>query len=152
MKPAPELSLTTKQKQLVRDSFQSVQAYGISVVVLFYGRLFEIAPETRALFKIDIPEQARKLTNTLQMALDALDRFEETRPVLADLGRRHVTYGVQPYQYERLRSALIWAMGQALGLVFDKETRAAWDQLLSTISAVMIEGAAAVGVPIGKQL
>jgi len=152
MSPDPPAPLSAKQKRLLRESFAYVREYETAVIVLFYGRLFEIAPETRALFKIEIPEQATKLTNTLQLAIDALDRFEELRPVLADLGRRHVTYGVQPYQYERLRSALIWAMGQALGLAFDKETRAAWDQLLCTISAVMLEAASAAAVPIEKQV
>jgi len=142
MKPAPNLLLSKKQKQLVRDSFESVQAYGTSVVVLFYGRLFELAPETRALFKIDIREQARKLVETLRTTIEALDKFEELQPVLAELGRKHVEYRVQPYQYEKLRSALLWALGQALGLEFDRETRAAWDQLLSMISAVMLEAAA----------
>ena len=142
MKPAANLLLSTKQKRLVRDSFESLQAYGNSVVVLFYGRLFETAPETRALFKIDIHEQARKLNETLRTTIDALDKFEEWVPVLAELGRKHVRFGVQPYQYEKLRSALLWAFGQALGLEFDRETRAAWDALLSMISAVMLEGAA----------
>jgi nitric oxide dioxygenase len=137
------LPLSSKQKLLVRESFQSLKEYETSIIVLFYGRLFEIAPETRALFKIDIREQAKKLMDTLQTTVDALDRFEELLPVLADLGRRHVVYGVQPYQYERLRSALTWAMGQALGLEYDRETRAAWDQLLSTVAAVMLEAAAA---------
>lgn len=142
MKPPPNLLLSKKQKQLVRDSFESMQAYGTSVVVLFYGRLFEIAPETRALFTIDIREQSRKLEDTLRTTIEALDRFEELLPVLAELGRRHVNYGVQPYQYEKLRSALLWALGQALGLEFDRETRAAWDQLLSLISAVMLDATA----------
>lgn len=141
MKPPPNLLLSTKQKQLVRDSFESMQAYGTSVVVLFYGRLFEIAPETRSLFKIDIREQARKLEDTLRTTIEALDKFEELLPVLAELGRRHANYGVQRYQYEKLRSALLWAFGQALGLEFDRETRAAWDQLLSLISAVMLDAA-----------
>jgi nitric oxide dioxygenase len=141
MKPAPNPLFTTKQKRLVRDSFQSVQAYGISVVVLFYGRLFEIAPETRALFKIDIREQSKKLVETLRLTIEALDKFDELLPVLAELGRKHVGYGVQPHQYEQLRSALLWALGQALGLEFDRETRAAWDQLLSMISAAMLDGA-----------
>src|SRR5262249_16796052 len=99
MKTAPNLLLTAKQKRLVRDSFESVQAYGTSVVVLFYGRLFEIAPETRALFKIDIREQSRKLVETLRTTVEALDKFEALLPVLAELGRKHVMYGVQPYQY-----------------------------------------------------
>lgn len=37
---------------------------------------------------------------------------------------------------------LLWALGEALGLAFDRETRAAWDQFLSMISAVTLEGAA----------
>lgn len=134
--------LTAKQKRLVRDSFESVRAYGDSVVVLFYGRLFEIAPETRALFKIDIREQARKLREMLGTTIDALDKFEELVPVLGELGQKHVGHGVQPYQYEKLRSALLWAFGQALGLEFDRETRAAWDQLLTSISGVMLDAAA----------
>jgi nitric oxide dioxygenase len=128
----------------VRESYASLAEYQDSVVVLFYGRLFEIAPETRRLFKIDIREQSHKLMETLRIVVDALDRFEGLRPHVAELGRKHVTYGVQPNQYEKLRLALMWAMGQALGIEFDRETRAAWESLLETISAVMLEAAAAV--------
>ncbi len=145
----PALKLSAKQKRLVRDSFASLMEYETAVVVLFYGRLFELAPETRALFKIDIREQARKLMDTLHTTVDALDRFDKLIPTLEDLGRKHATYGVQPYQYEKLRSALLWALGQALGREFDRGTRAAWDQLLSAISAVMLE-AAAQSVPTAK--
>src|SRR6516162_7307548 len=142
MNPTHGSPLTATQKRLVRESLDSMQEYETSVVVLFYGRLFEIAPETRALFKIDIREQSQKLVETLRLTIEALDKFDELLPVLAELGRKHVGYGVQPYQYEQLRSALLWALGQALGLEFDRETRAAWDQLLSMISAVMLDGAA----------
>jgi nitric oxide dioxygenase len=143
MNATPQLTLSAKQRRLVRESFESVREYDDSVVVLFYGRLFEIAPEVRALFKIDIHEQSRKLMETLGTLVEALDRFEELRGYLAELGRRHVGYGVQAYQYEKLRSAMLWAMGQALGVEFDRETRAAWDSLLTAVSAVMLEAAAA---------
>ena len=142
MNPTRKLSLSVKQMRLVRESFESLREYEASVLLLFYGRLFEIAPETRVLFKIDIHEQAKKLMEMLRMAVESLDHFEELFPALADLGRKHVTHGVQAYQYDKLRSALLWAMGQALGLEFDRETRAAWDQLIATISAVMLDAAA----------
>ena len=134
--------MTPDQVKAIQDSFKLVAPISDQAAALFYGRLFEIAPETRALFKIDIHEQATKLMETLRMTVEALDRFEELVPVLADLGRKHGTHGVQAYQYEKLRSALLWAMGQALGLEFDRETRAAWDQLIATISSVMLEAAA----------
>jgi nitric oxide dioxygenase len=143
MSAIPELKLSARQKQLVRETFESLREYENSVLVLFYGRLFEIAPEARPLFKIDIRRQSGKLMDTLRLVVDALDRFEELRPHLQELGRKHAGYGVQEYQYEKLRAALFWAMGQALGLEFDRETRAAWDTLLTTISCVMLEAAAA---------
>jgi nitric oxide dioxygenase len=140
----PELNLTPRQKRLVRESFESVLEYSDSVVLLFYGRLFELAPQVRGLFKIDIREQARKLMNTLMSLVAALDRFEQLRRDLADLGRRHAEYKVEPAHYQLLVTALMWAFGQALDIEFDRETRAAWEQLLGAVSAVMIEGAAQV--------
>jgi len=141
MSRTPELGLSEKEKRLVRESLESVRIYENSVLVLFYGRLFEIAPDARALFKIDIREQSAKLMETLRTVVDALDRFEQLLPHLAELGRKHAAYGVQPHHYEKLRSALSWAMGQALGAEFNRETRAAWDKLLNTVSAVMLEAA-----------
>lgn len=137
----PTLQLSAKQKRLVRDSLESVREYEAAVVTLFYGRLFETAPETRALFKIDIREQSKKLLDTLTTAVETIDRFEEFTPFLVDLGCKHVTHGVLPAHYAKLRVAFLWALGQALGLEFDNETRTAWDQLLTGISAVMLEGA-----------
>jgi nitric oxide dioxygenase len=142
MTKAPNLQLSPRQKSLLRESFDAVKEFETSVIVLFYGRLFEIAPETRSLFKIDIREQSKKLFETLRMTIDAMDRLEELRPVLVDLGHRHAGYGVEPYHYERLRAALLWAFGHALGLEFDRETRTAWEELLSGISAIMLEAAA----------
>jgi nitric oxide dioxygenase len=140
----PDLNLTAKQKRLVRESFESVREYSDSVVILFYGRLFELAPQVRGLFKIDIRTQAAKLMDTLTSLVAALDRFEELRRDLADLGRRHAGYKVEPAHYQVLVTALTWAFGQALDVEFDRETRAAWEQLLGAVSAVMIEGAAQV--------
>jgi len=143
----PKLLLSDREKRLVRESLQSMREYENSVLVLFYGRLFEIAPEARPLFHIDIHEQSAKLMGTLTTLIDALDRFDQTAPHLLDLGRKHVTYGVQPYLYERLRTALVWALGQALGAEFGRDTRAAWEALLTAVSTVMQEGAKTAPAP-----
>jgi len=112
--------------------------------MLFYGRLFELAPQVRPLFRVDIATQSAKLMDTLKHLVSALDRFEELRPDLAELGRRHAEYKVEPAHYQVLVIALTWAFGQALDLEFDRETRGAWEQLLGAVSAVMIAGAAEV--------
>ena len=139
MTPSAGLQLSQQERRLIRESFQSVQEYADSVLLLFYGRLFELAPETRALFSISIREQAGKLMKTLRMVIDAMDDFEALRPQLAELGRRHVGYGVKPEYYQVLRSALLWAMGRALDTEFDHQTRAAWTSLLTAVSNAMLE-------------
>jgi nitric oxide dioxygenase len=147
MSQTDKIILSERQKRLVRESFEAMREYESSVLVLFYGRLFEIAPETRALFRIDIREQSSKLMNTLATLIDALDRLEPLLPYLAELGRNHVTYGVKPQHYEKLRTALTWALGQALGAEFGRETRTAWDTLLTAVSNAMLEGSARAPAP-----
>ena len=130
--------LTPQQQRLVRESFASAGEYSDAVVQLFYGRLFELEPAARGMFKIDIKEQSKKLMDMLSTIVGALDNFDELRPKLWELGRRHVTYGVKPEHYETLKRALLWALGRALDSEFDAETRAAWAQVLDAVAAAML--------------
>jgi len=134
--------VTKRQVQLIRQSFDSAAEFQIAFTKLFYGRLFELQPTLRPLFKISIEEQSKKLLDTLRAIVDGVDRIEELKPGLMELGRKHVTYGVKAEYYEVLRSALLWTFAQALGVEFDGETRTAWDQVLRLVSAIMLEGAA----------
>lgn len=134
--------MTPHHKLLVRQSFHSVQEYSTALTKLFYGRLFEVAPATRGLFKPSLDEQSRKLLDMLGTVVDALDDFEGLRPRLVELGRRHVQYGARPEHYEIVRTALTWALAQALEFEFDQETKVAWDQMITAVATAMIEGAA----------
>jgi nitric oxide dioxygenase len=130
--------LTPRQQRLVRESFASAGEYSDAVVQLFYGRLFEAGPGgTRHVQN----RHQGTVTQVAGYAVDhrgALDNFEELRPKLGELGRRHVTYGVKPEHYETLKRALLWAFGRALDSEFDAETRAAWAQLLDAVAAAML--------------
>jgi hemoglobin-like flavoprotein len=139
MKRGSTATLTPRQKRLVRESFESIRQYSNSVTKLFYGRLFEVAPGVRGLFKISLEEQSHKLLNMLGVIVDALDDMDGLRPQLAELGRKHVTYGAKPADYEVMRKSLLWALAQALEYEFDSETRSAWDEMLRAVSAAMLE-------------
>jgi nitric oxide dioxygenase len=137
--------LTREEKRLVRESFESAREYSNSLTKLFYGRLFELAPGVRPLFRTGMEEQSRKLLEMLATVVESLDSFEKLRPKLVELGRKHVEYGAKSEHYDVVRTALLWAFAQALELEFDRDTKAAWDRMLREISAVMLEGAAKVG-------
>lgn len=132
--------MTRHQARLVRESFEIVREVAQPMTVLFYGRLFDLDPNLRPLFNIDIREQSRKLVAMLALIVDSLETLDKLRPQLQELGRRHVDYGVRPEHYATLSSALLWALGQALDTEFSPDVRAAWTEVIETISATMLEG------------
>src|SRR5438309_2287766 len=106
-----ERSMTPRQKQIVAESFPVIREIAIPVSLLFYGRLFDLDPSLRRLFKIDMTEQSKKLVGMLDTIVGSIDDWEKIVPVLRELGQRHVTYGVKAEQYDTLCSALVWAFG-----------------------------------------
>jgi hemoglobin-like flavoprotein len=127
--------------RLIQQSFELIQEFPDAVAMLFYGRLFEVDPSVRPMFKSDIRTQGKKLMDTLSAVCAAADRLEELRPQLRSLGKLHAGFGVQPRHYETVRNALLWAFAQALESNFDSDTKAAWDRFLRTASEEMIAGA-----------
>src|SRR5437667_8624265 len=104
--------MTTQQVRLVRDSVEVLREDAEPFALLFYGKLFELDPGSRRLFHNDLALQGRKLMDMLGSIVEALDNFQPMRTRLAELGRKHVEFGVRPEQYDTLTSALLWSLGQ----------------------------------------
>jgi hemoglobin-like flavoprotein len=139
-----ELHVTERQKQIISESFPLIREIAVPVTLLFYGRLFDLDPSLRRLFKIGMKEQSKKLFAMLDAIVEGIDDWERIVPVLRELGQRHVAYGVKEQHYDTLCSALVWAFGQALQLGFDDEVRAAWTTVIRAVNEQMKIGAAAV--------
>jgi hemoglobin-like flavoprotein len=134
--------MTIEQRQLIRDSFPGIRAMAGPVSLLFYGRLFELDPALRPMFRQDIELQGRKLMDMLAAVVENLDHFEGLAPILRAMGQRHAGYGVRPEHYRTVAQALIWALGQALDTEFYPELKAAWLAVIEAVSLGMKEGAA----------
>jgi hemoglobin-like flavoprotein len=139
-----ELHVTERQKQIISESFPLIREIAVPVTLLFYGRLFDLDPSLRRLFKIGMKEQSKKLFAMLDAIVEGIDDWERIVPVLRELGQRHVAYGVKEQHYDTLCSALVWAFGQALQLGFDDEVRAAGTTVIRAVNEQMKIGAAAV--------
>src|SRR5215208_3482729 len=107
--------MTSTQIQLIRETFALVAPRANVAALVFYRRLFELDPALRPLFGAEIEEQGRKLMQMLTAAVRLLDKSESLVPVLQDLGRRHVGYGVRDEHYDTVGAALLWMLGETLG-------------------------------------
>ena len=108
---------------------------------VFYEKLFEIAPDTRELFVLDIDAQSTKLMSTLGLVVSQLQNTHDLEPIVRDLALRHLAYGVEASHYEFVGPALLAMLPVLLGEKNKPETIAAWRRAYEGLSNFMIEAA-----------
>lgn len=128
--------------RLVQQTWKQVDPIREQAAALFYGRLFELDPSLRPLFKGDMAEQGRKLMNMLATAAMGLDRLDGIVGEVQALGRRHVAYGVQDAHYDTVGAALLWTLEQGLGDAFTPQVKAAWAEAYTLLADTMKQAAA----------
>ncbi|MBS0330934.1 MAG: hemin receptor [Proteobacteria bacterium] len=135
--------MTPENIALVKTSWQQVLPIQKTAAELFYGRLFELDPSLRPLFRGDMTEQGRKLMTMINTVVMSLDRLGPMLGAIEDLGRRHVAYGVTEAHYDTVGGALIWTLGKGLGEQFTPAVQAAWTEAYDTLASAMKQAATA---------
>jgi hemoglobin-like flavoprotein len=130
--------MTPEQVKLVQDSFSKVAPIADQAAMIFYDRLFEVAPSVKAMFPADMTEQRKKLMATLAIVVNGLSNLESILPAASALATRHVSYGAKPEHYPVVGSALLWTLEKGLGEAWTLEVAAAWTAAYGTLSNFMI--------------
>ena len=133
--------MTPDQVQLVQQSFAKVAPISETAAVLFYDRLFEVAPKVRSMFPTDMTEQRRKLMATLAVVVGGLGNLESVLPAASALAKRHVSYGAKAEHYPVVGAALLWTLEKGLGDGWTPEIAEAWTEAYGTLSGFMISEA-----------
>lgn len=137
------MSLSERQIGLIRMSWDKVLPIAETAADLFYGKLFELDPSLKPLFKGDMTEQGKKLMTMLNTVVSNLDNLESVIPAAQESGARHAGYGVTDEMYDTVAEALIWTLGQGLGDDFTDELKDAWVAAYVVLSGVMKDAAKA---------
>lgn len=134
--------LTDAQKKLVQDSWSQVVPIADTAASLFYGKLFELDPSLRPMFKSgSMTEQGKKLMQMITVAVKGLDDLGTLVPAVQALGRRHGGYGVVDSHYDTVGSALLWTLGQGLGDGFSPPVKEAWTITYTVLADTMKQAA-----------
>lgn len=134
--------MNTQEIQTLQQSFSLVEPIAETAASLFYGRLFELDPALRPLFKSDLKAQGEKLMSSLKLVVTGLNNPERIIPAVRSLGQRHAGYGVQPEHYNTVGAALLWTLEKGLGTAYTPEVEAAWVSAFGLLSGLMQEAAA----------
>ena len=133
--------MTPDQVKLVQESFAKVVPISEQAAVLFYERLFEIAPQVKAMFPTDMTEQRKKLMATLAVVVGGLGNLASVLPAASALAKRHVSYGAKAEHYPVVGAALLWTLEKGLGDGWTPDVAAAWTAAYGTLSGYMISEA-----------
>ena len=130
-------SLSEEQKRLIRKSFLRIEPALDLVAQLFFLKLFRLDPGLRKKFSGPIEVQARKFAAGAKLAMISLGHEDGLAPTLKLLGVRHRQMGIRPRHYRTMSRALVWTLQRSLDKGFDRDTKDAWNALLSQFTKVM---------------
>ncbi len=130
--------MTPSQISLVQDSFARVVPIADQAAVIFYDRLFDIAPQVKPLFKGDMAKQRRALMGTLGVVVNGLSNLPSVLPAASALAKKHVNYGVEAAHYPIVGAALLWTLEKGLGEAWTPDVAAAWTDAYGTLSGFMV--------------
>lgn len=132
---------------LVQESWGKVALLGPAAEIyyyqnlftaLFYQNLFTADPSIKPLFKGGIAQQGQKFIKMIGTAIDMLNDLDTLTPLLQQLAKSHVGYGVQESHYQTVGAALIRTLEQGLAEDFTPDVKEAWSSIYKLMANVMI--------------
>lgn len=134
--------ITSRQIELVRQSFRSIEPIIDDASRRFFERLFEIDTSLQRLFPTPSRERASLLAQTLTIVVDEIDQPAQLRGAAEVLGPRYAADGVRDEHYQVVGQALLWTLENALKDEFTSEVRHAWVAAYSWLAFTMQRAAA----------
>ncbi len=128
--------MTTEQIDLITKSWGKI-SQDPNLILSFYQKLFEIAPQTKDYFPSDLTKQSEKLAYTLGFIVGNLDRFENIEGAIRKLGTIHQKLKIKDEEYGFMKEALLFTIDNALS-GDNTPTIQAWDTAFTLISDLMI--------------
>ena len=133
--------MTPEQVTVIQQSFSKVAPISEAAAVMFYDRLFEVAPSVRAMFPQDMTEQRKKLMGMLAAVVGGLSNLQSILPAASALARRHVAYGARAEHYPVVGATLLWTMEKGVGEAWTPELATAWSEAYGVLSSYMVSEA-----------
>ncbi|CAL8295510.1 unnamed protein product [Arctogadus glacialis] len=146
--------LTEKEKEMIRDSWESLGRNKVPHGMVMFSRLFELEPALLGLFQYNIscgstqdclasPEfldHVTKVMLVVDAAVSHLDDLLSLEDFLLNLGRKHQAVGVDTQSFAVVGESLLYMLQCALGATYTAPLRQAWLNMYSVVVSAMSRG------------
>jgi len=118
---------------LAQWRFRGMPPTADQVADAFFARLFQTAPELRALFPVVLGPQRHRLMATLAFAINSMDEFEDMLPMLRALGAEHKRSGRRNAHFAAYCTAMLYTLEARLGEKWAPAHRDAWAEFFGAL-------------------
>ncbi|XP_018619662.1 neuroglobin [Scleropages formosus] len=146
--------LTGKDKELVRESWESLGKNKVPHGVVMFTRLFELDPNLLSLFPYNMKngsmqdclsspeflEHVAKVMLVIDAAVSNLDDLNSLEDYLINLGRKHEAVGVKIQSFAVVGESLLYMLQRSLGPAYTAALRQAWLNVYGFVVAAMSSG------------
>jgi NAD(P)H-flavin reductase/hemoglobin-like flavoprotein len=112
-----------------------------AAMTYFYGQLFAMDSEIRAMFPAAMDVQRRRFFRALVRIARDQDDQAMLVPYLEQLGRAHRKFGVRERHYGMFRRALLATLHRFAAQAWDESTQRAWERAFDHAVEIMIDAA-----------
>lgn len=130
--------MSSRQAELIQDSFALAAEKRDQLSELFYLKLFALDPALRPMFPDNLLHQRRKLVSALALCVQLADDPDRLTAVVRELAGKHVGLGIEREDFAVVGEALLWALKQVLGDSLDRQAEEAWAATLTVLADIMM--------------
>ncbi|KAG9268574.1 neuroglobin [Astyanax mexicanus] len=146
--------LTGKDKELIRDSWESLGKNKVPHGIVMFTRLFELDPSLLTLFNYktncgvvpeclsspEFLEHVTKVMLVVDAAVSHLDDLHTLEDFLLNLGKKHQAVGVNTQSFALVGESLLYMLQCSLGTAYTTALRQAWLNMYTIVVSAMTRG------------
>lgn len=141
--PLKTPTVVSKGKQLIQNSWVSIEPIGDKAGILFFGCLFEADPSMRALFgNSQMTTHIKLFMKALSFAVANVDNPSVLVPHISTLAVQHANLGLTSRHFDSLGAALFQTFKIGLGDKWSESVREAWLYFYSELCVTMMDAIA----------
>ncbi|XP_030070506.1 neuroglobin [Microcaecilia unicolor] len=146
------VDLSQTEKELIRESWATVNQDPQHHGIVLFTRLFDLEPDLVKLFQYnstqfcsaedclaspDFLQHVRKVMLVIDTAVNTLENLPSLQEYLIGLGKKHQAIGVKTESFITVGESLLYALDKGLGPAFSTHSREAWTKLYSGLVKTM---------------
>jgi hemoglobin-like flavoprotein len=139
---AKEFAMVNEDQQvIIRNTFATIATQADMAAHIFYQRLFYLEPDFRTMFRVRMDEQGHHFMLAVSAVVTAIAAPDLIKPILRQLGKRHLGYGVEHEHYEIMKRALLGTLRDILKDDYTPSVEEAWSALYTWLVDIATDAA-----------